>query len=50
MRNEKKSIGINEVRINWKGGEENVGERKWEKEKKNQLENNWKTEKNLGER
>jgi hypothetical protein len=27
MRNEKKSIGINEVRINWKRGEENVGER-----------------------
>jgi hypothetical protein len=46
----KKSTGINEVRINWKGGEENVGERKWGKEKKNQLENNWKSEKNVGER
>jgi hypothetical protein len=30
----KKSIGINEMRIKWKGGEENVGERKWGKEKK----------------
>jgi hypothetical protein len=40
------------VRINWKRGEENVGERKWgkEKKKKNQLENNWKSEKNVGER
>jgi hypothetical protein len=41
------------VRINWKRGEENVGERKWgkaKKKKKNQLENNWKSEKNVGER
>jgi hypothetical protein len=50
MRNEKKINWNKEVRINWKGGEENVGERKWGKEKKNQLENNWKSEKNVGER
>jgi hypothetical protein len=39
------------VGINWKRGEENVGDRKWGKaKKKNQLENNWKSEKNVGER
>jgi hypothetical protein len=46
----KKNQLENEVRINWKRGEENVGGRKWGKEKKNQSENNWKSEKNVGER
>ena len=48
MRNGK-LIGINELRINWKRGEECVGEKKQGKAKKKKMENNWKSEKNVGE-